>query len=1557
MNDFDVSQFIWTDFDKYHTNIEEPGMERFMSDRFKREYMTFRATQMPGKIVTLGPKVELPTGSILHLMDDWWFDTHQDTPRIENNTFILRESLKRFIYHVKEPELNGPLQIDDKFIYKQAGLPTALMEFRSKYGSKFKYCNGINEIPNKKDTFIVVNHNPINRLTVFGKLKFFRKFQLMLTHILNVMHQLKDFDKHQWLHIPWTEQVFDRMSFFKSRENLDISALKEPENFYWLMAMHLHNYVFEGAKTSIFDQVDKRVAAQINLILSLNDKYVFYNLKDLKDLNDKNKAYIKFTNQLDLLSVMGRVSSAGANDGVPTELQDEIEAVQNKEEVAISDTSVVTETVTTSYDTKQKDESVKDKIIKKLDTLIPKAKPSSVVKGGYPINYQIPDVHESQLAEQDLKKSSKEGDKKADKILKEARQELEQYNATRIYLNEELQSDAKICEEYYKEINEATAEYINNREELTPKQKERYMKLSKKWEEVKLGSVPMKQLVVNSNDLSLEHQEIPKDLVGDLPTEDALRSSITALDKDYMDKTFPKHVAAILTSFSKNGVFLIDLKEEKEITELTRVIHYTAFYEDIHGKKSNIKFTIPIVDRDGRLTVDGQTKVLKKQKVNLPIVKISDTVVSLASNQNKTRVERNVNKAHSYSAYVEGLLNHKGCTAKVIYGKSHPNLPLGYEYSIIGERYKQITFNEDGTFDLYFDYATRLDHFKDKYEKMMKLEAQYGTYCGMHKHNWLFVDNANTVTEVKSTGGEEAEYESISRILLKSIREGESYDKVLTEWCNVKILDAYLPVIYLLAYRFGLRKVLDFLKVKYTVTEKRSKVIVGEGGVAGYEELFGANVNNIPADHGEDFQGTDWIKIAGQEAAKADLKTNHKTDSIPMEDAPKISKLVPKPPKLSTSKINGLKYIKKLGISNTKLIVGASAGLILWGIQDKPNRDLDCHIEPHELKKLYEQGKIDLITEDSGLHTVLKDTDDFEIDFGIVDEKGRPMMPWKGPEEGTVVVDGIRFDNIYAILKFYGFLKDKADARSYGDKSDFFIDKRNRQMKMITDKVSEWFDHQCYHATPTGGITEMRASIAPSYKKRGPLVFASYFKHFAMIFGFKWNDEIIHNSWTILEDGITPHCTIEIRKELKESILKSPFSLYTMSDKNFQHLLWSDEDGGNGHPIVEVIHRGNVKVMKEQKFKSWWDCMLSFEEQGLVTIKNKNRVIKDKILKGFDKAKDLGVEVEDVDLLPDDRPLPPNEGDIDAMTAEEAKSVIMPPISADIRYAPRYGDIQIKFADRVIWINRYPLVHSLIVAGLDMFDCTPYTLAQFESKDVYYKLLQDKNMSINYLKGVDHFFDTFIDPITYNTLQMMKEPTTVKELLIRAVVLLSTTDARAPSSSKNFRVRGYEQFAAILYNEMARQYGTYSNMKGKAASFSIPPEAVYLRILQNQSMITAETANPLESVKEKTYLTHTGIGGRSAESFVTRDRRVTRDDTGIMAESTVDNQKVGINAYLTVDPGIVNTMGVLDPKPISEQSPAESFSIFANTMPYATLEDSKRLNLGLQIGISVEEPL
>ena len=275
------------------------------------------------------------------------------------------------------------------------------------------------------------------------------------------------------------------------------------------------------------------------------------------------------------------------------------------------------------------------------------------------------------------------------------------------------------------------------------------------------------------------------------------------------------------------------------------------------------------------------------------------------------------------------------------------------------------------------------------------------------------------------------------------------------------------------------------------------------------------------------------------------------------------------------------------------------------------------------------------------------------------------------------------------------------------------------------------------------------------------------------------------------------------------------------------------------------------------------------------------------------------------------------------------------------RFPRQATTIVVPFADGNLVFDRYPLEKSFILAGLLKFTTKPYEFAQFNTQDIYYSLLRDSGLSLNYLKGISDFFKLFIDPITRDVLLRMHEPTDVGRLLVRATEMLATEYAIPSASMANHRIRGYERFSTTLYNEMARAYASYTRMRGNRKAYSINPESVFQRLIQDQTLHIIEEINPVENVKDKHAATYTGGGGRTAQSFVIADRQFPKDGVGVLSEATPYNSKVAINTYLTVDPLIANIRGMFDLKDVdvTKLQPSQILSVAALLMPCTTNDD------------------
>ena len=368
-------------------------------------------------------------------------------------------------------------------------------------------------------------------------------------------------------------------------------------------------------------------------------------------------------------------------------------------------------------------------------------------------------------------------------------------------------------------------EIIDAQTELTPKQKERVKEISKKFKSIEVEGVPLENFIetpvdTKTNDTKLEF------LSGHIEDKSMLSSKLMSFSNDYMQTTFKQDMIRNLTSFRSAGMFLVDYQEKDVSDSRNQLIEYTAKYEDVHGKKHTIKFTIPKVDKDGKCLINGSVKRMKIQRINMPIVKDSPMRVLLSSAFNKTIVQRRVTTTNSFYPYFKKIISKHSDQWTIGHGtNTYPDLSVAYEYSAMGKHMNQISFkaiDKRPGFQWTFDYENRYKGIRSP-QKIIDLkiarEKKYGVYMGSGGEGLEYYIASNGTLTV-TQGDDVQETTSIIDYVSKHL---DIEPKSLREWCDLKILDKQIPVVIVLAYKYGLQGLLKYLNIPYQIYEPREK--------------------------------------------------------------------------------------------------------------------------------------------------------------------------------------------------------------------------------------------------------------------------------------------------------------------------------------------------------------------------------------------------------------------------------------------------------------------------------------------------------------------------------------------------------------------------------------------------------------------------------------------------------------------------------------------------------------------------------------------------------------
>lgn len=269
------------------------------------------------------------------------------------------------------------------------------------------------------------------------------------------------------------------------------------------------------------------------------------------------------------------------------------------------------------------------------------------------------------------------------------------------------------------------------------------------------------------------------------------------------------------------------------------------------------------------------------------------------------------------------------------------------------------------------------------------------------------------------------------------------------------------------------------------------------------------------------------------------------------------------------------------------------------------------------------------------------------------------------------------------------------------------------------------------------------------------------------------------------------------------------------------------------------------------------------------------------------------------------------------------------------------------FSDETLVFSREDRLASLILSGFNAYHKTIklFSVYSFDKKGVYLNLLEANGLSVRYIREIELFQKMFIDPITRDILIEMKEPITVRGLLLRASELLLIDAHPEQLDPKYMRIRGYERLSGTVYTNLIQAIRYHDGRLGKSNyPIEINPSVIWRAISEDPSKSLVNQINPIESLKEIESVTYSGSGGRAKRSMTKSTRGYHVNDMGTISESTVDSSDVSINVFTSADPQFRSLRGMSKPYVIGKTGATALMSTTSLMLPASDRDDAKRTN-------------
>lgn len=282
-------------------------------------------------------------------------------------------------------------------------------------------------------------------------------------------------------------------------------------------------------------------------------------------------------------------------------------------------------------------------------------------------------------------------------------------------------------------------------------------------------------------------------------------ASLKDFDPLYIEKFLPRDTTAMVHGMQKAGFIVTDYQIEKVEDVMGKFEFHTVRLTPLVGLPSTLRFKLPSVDATGKVKRNGTEYRYRKQRVDLPIRKISASQVALSSYYGKTFVSRCDRAAYDYGRWLqrEVVLQSIG-DAPVITHLQTANVydnecKASRAYTALSESYKGFT-KDDVVFNFEWSKLEELYGL----ETVNDAKAQLLIPCGKDTTGKVYaLDNDNTLYVIEA--GNSTPVGSFCSFL------GIDDAKTPIEFTECRIFGKNIPTGLVLGYYYGLSELISML--------------------------------------------------------------------------------------------------------------------------------------------------------------------------------------------------------------------------------------------------------------------------------------------------------------------------------------------------------------------------------------------------------------------------------------------------------------------------------------------------------------------------------------------------------------------------------------------------------------------------------------------------------------------------------------------------------------------------------------------------------------------------
>lgn len=383
---------------------------------------------------------------------------------------------------------------------------------------------------------------------------------------------------------------------------------------------------------------------------------------------------------------------------------------------------------------------------------------------------------------------------------------------------------------------------------LTPAQMKRFEKLASNYKTIPdplTGKSTLEKAArIEPKDLVITKDKKISEKINMVADGSMLSSSLMDFDKQYINQVMQKDIYNAVMAVQRHGVAIqnYQIKHVKQLGDEYTV--HSVKLVPIEGESSTLTFKVPAVDDFGVFQSRSVKMRMKKQRVDLPIRKVSHDEVALTSYMSKMFVERSQFAAYSSEKWLRGkLVDLNNPDIKIRWGGSNPVIDGNIEtdrasgmseaklaaiykrtprlYSQIARSIKSIELKD---FELFFDVSKLEQNFGDEVVKAFDSTRDTQILLGKGKNSILVLTNNGIVHECSIDRKENREIGPLETML------GVDLSKKPIDCADISMVSKSIPAGVLLGYYLGLGNLLKTLDADHHFVSKGTRGVTTMNG-------------------------------------------------------------------------------------------------------------------------------------------------------------------------------------------------------------------------------------------------------------------------------------------------------------------------------------------------------------------------------------------------------------------------------------------------------------------------------------------------------------------------------------------------------------------------------------------------------------------------------------------------------------------------------------------------------------------------------------------------------